>query len=429
MKMKKFKWYLRKIVLLLSDLLKRILLAVFPRPFLRRMRRVFFNDNWKVSIFKHEQFDVNKYARGINVFGYFKARMGLGQGARSILSALIRSDIPYSVINFKVGNSASHKEKYIETLKPGKIIYSINLFLVNIGQMDFLYQLYQKSSWDFRYNIGYWLWEMTTLPEDWRHHIEFIDEIWVPTKFIRDMFAKETHKPIHIIPYVIEPTIDVNINGKDFGFADNRFVYLVMFDSLSTIERKNPIDAITAYMDAFQENEDTLLIIKINNCLDEDIETINKIIRNRTDIHLIKEEFDVITTHSLINLSNVFISLHRSEGFGMVIAESMYFGKLVIATNWSGNTDFMNRSNAFPIDYELVELDKDANMYKKGNTWAQPDIKQATKVILDVYLNYSKYDTIRIKAMKDIRNSFSKNVVYNKIIERYNKILENGEQK
>ena len=69
------------------------------------------------------------------------------------------------------------------------------------------------------------------------------------------------------------------------------------------------------------------------------------------------------------------LSLHRGEGFGLVLAEAMLLGKPVIATAWSGNTDFMDRSNAALIDYRLVPARDDRSVYR--GLWAEPDVAEA----------------------------------------------------
>ena len=80
---------------------------------------------------------------------------------------------------------------------------------------------------------------------------------------------------------------------------------------------------------------------------------------------LIKKE-----VNSLLADVDVYVSLHRSEGFGLVMAEAMYLGTPVIATNWSGNTEFMNNDTACMVGYDLIELDKDYDVFQKGNVWA-----------------------------------------------------------
>ena len=74
---------------------------------------------------------------------------------------------------------------------------------------------------------------------------------------------------------------------------------------------------------------------------------------------------------------DAYVSLHRSEGFGLNIAEAMLLGKPVVATAWSGNADFMHTGNSCPVNYTLVRLDRDFGPYRQGNRWADPDLDHA----------------------------------------------------
>jgi glycosyltransferase involved in cell wall biosynthesis len=359
---------------------------------------------------------------GLNVFGYFYARIGLSQGARLIVSAIDHSRIPFVCHNLKVGISARQNEKFDKSSLSNNPLFNVNLILVNIGQMDYLYTLYNPKSWINRYNIGYWLWELEELPSAWNRHIDFVDELWVPSKFIYEIFRKKTTKHIEIIPYPIEIEINIKLNRDYFGLPNHSILFLVMFDSLSTIERKNPLSAIKAYLEAFRNDEKVGLVIKVNHPNLNDIAVIQNLIEGRSDVIIIKGEFDIVKTHTLINLCDVFISLHRSEGFGLVIAEAMYLGKIVIATNWSGNVDFMNDENSIPIPYKLVEILDNHNMYTKGNFWANPCIETTIQHLKNIYANQEIYHSLKINAMNDIKKLYSKDVITQKIVNRMTKI-------
>jgi glycosyltransferase involved in cell wall biosynthesis len=81
--------------------------------------------------------------------------------------------------------------------------------------------------------------------------------------------------------------------------------------------------------------------------------------------------------YDLESVCDAFLSLHRSEGFGLGLAESMFLGKPAVGTNWSGNTDFMDARNSCPVDCTLVTLAEDCGPYKAGQRWADPDVDHA----------------------------------------------------
>ena len=87
---------------------------------------------------------------------------------------------------------------------------------------------------------------------------------------------------------------------------------------------------------------------------------------------------------ALLELSDCYVSLHRSEGFGLTIAEAMSLAKPVIATAYSGNMDFMTLSNSFPVNYRLTAIERDYGPYRQGWPWADPDLEHAAALMRHV---------------------------------------------
>ena len=79
---------------------------------------------------------------------------------------------------------------------------------------------------------------------------------------------------------------------------------------------------------------------------------------------------------------DALISLHRSEGFGLTIAEAMSLGKPVVVTGWSGNMDFVCEDSAYLVDYKLAQCIDTYGVYKQTDSeWAEADIRSATRQI------------------------------------------------
>ena len=160
--------------------------------------------------------------------------------------------------------------------------------------------------------------------------------------------------------------MDTTLNREYFGLPEDKFLFLVMYDSNSTIERKNPTGAIRAFRKAFKNNPDVGIVIKVNNARPKDMEHLNRMLNGCRNVYFITDTLTKIEVNSLIQKADVFVSLHRAEGFGLVMAEAMIVGTPVIATNWSSNTEFMNSDVACMVDCNFVSLEKDSPPYKKA---------------------------------------------------------------
>jgi len=331
-----------------------------------------------VSVLKAKPF-------GVNVAGYLTGEFGVGERARAYVKALQAVGIEYVLNNIVSPWHRNLDRSYREFSENNP--YRVNLINVNADQV---HEFYRQKGWKYfqgRYNIGTWAWELSSFPEEWLSSFRYLQEIWVESTFCQEAIAKVSPIPVVKItrPIYLEER-GIQRNRSQFGLKESSFVFLFIFDFLSVFERKNPLGLVEAFKKAFSNREDVVLVLKCMNSkyypqelarLKQAIEGLN--IR-LIDTHLNREEIN-----ALLALSDCYVSLHRSEGFGLTIAEAMYLGKPVIATGYSGNMEFMNVNNSFPVKYRLIELEKDYGPYKKGNIWADPDVEHAAELMRLVY--------------------------------------------
>ncbi|UUY09842.1 glycosyltransferase [Pseudomonas sp. J452] len=346
---------------------------------------------------------------GINLIGYLHAESGVGEAARASLRALRCSELPYSLIDYRLGNISRMGE--VIDGHVNEALYPINLMHVNADQTRVAREHLGKELFDGRYTIGYWYWEMPEFPDFLHFAYEQVDEIWVSTEYNRQAISKYTDKPVHVIPPAIEVKIEKPLSRADLHLPEDHFIFLHMSDVLSIPQRKNPMGVVEAFRLAFADKPEAKvkLIIKLSN-LDHQPELSEAIFAAMDEeprIQLIHEYLDRNTLNNLLNACDCYVSLHRAEGFGLPIAEAMYLGKPVIATNWSGNVDFMNEENSLPVSYELVELTKDYGPYKKGQFWAEPSQKDAATKMYEVYKQEDRAKTIGSLAAQHIMSSNS----------------------
>ena len=121
------------------------------------------------------------------------------------------------------------------------------------------------------------------------------------------------------------------------------FLFLFVFDFFSVLERKNPLGLIDAFARAFRAGEGPTLVIKTINGDRKlhDLEKLRAAAEGRQDILVIDDYYSAEEKNSLLGLCDCYVSLHRSEGLGLTMAEAMGLEKPVIATGYSGNLDFM----------------------------------------------------------------------------------------
>lgn len=420
---------LYKVVVSATNFLKPVLIKVFPYEWLRKVKgKVISSSYGEIEKIKREPFDRTKYQDGINLIGDIKANSGLGQSCRLVAKALqYASDnmdiYAYDTMGVINNEEISEWDNYITTNPK----YNINIIHINPHELGIAYLQMDKKIRDYRYNIAYWLWELEEFPDEWTPCFQCVDEIWAPSEFICDAIRKKTKLPVYCMPYHIALEIKKEYNKADYKLPEDKFLYLMMYDSSSCMERKNPLGVIKAFKCAFdKENQKVGLVIKINNCKDEDIATINKELDGYNNVYLIKETLSRDKVNSLIKNVDVVVSLHRAEGFGLVLAEAMLLGTPTIATNWSSNTEFMNSDIACMVDCELVTIEKDLPPFKAGNRWAEPNIHQAADYMKKLYEDKEYYQKISNDAKAYADKKFGKEEVSRKIKNRVEEILKKG---
>ena len=353
---------------------------------------------------------------GVNISGVFNGVEGLNEATRLNALAIEKAKIK-SVLN----PLDNHSLLLLSNENP----YPINLIHVNYHKFaDFLFKT-PLSYFSGKYNIGVWAWEMSIPPTHSQNYLNILDELWVPSNFCVETFAKASSKPIIKFAHPIH-FLENNISRKELKLPENKFIFLNVFNALSSYERKNPFAIIKAFNLAFgKENDQVILIIKalhLNIHKDKKAQLIHQISENN-NIILIEAEFEKNYQSALFKNCDAYISLHRSEGFGLTMAEAMYYGKPTIATGYSGNLDFMNVSNSFLVDFDLIE-DKDGFLLK-GGLWADPKIEDAAIKMREVYFKRKFSNEVGEKGALYIHQNLSLEAIGSQMKNRLEIIYEN----
>lgn len=224
--------------------------------------------------------------------------------------------------------------------------------------------------------IGYWAWELPDVPPDWRVGARFVHEVWVPSAFSAAAVEPLLPGRVRVVPHplAVAPPIPDALDRAAFGLPADAVVVLVSANLASSFERKNPLGAIAAFRAAFGKRSDRILLLKLGNPdhFPADFVRITAAAADAPNIRIDTNQYPAAATHALTAAADIVLSLHRSEGFGLVLAEAMLLAKPVIATGWSGNMTFMDADSAALVDYRLVATNDPRQVYH-GSIWAEPD--------------------------------------------------------
>jgi glycosyltransferase involved in cell wall biosynthesis len=252
---------------------------------------------------------------------------------------------------------------------------------VNAPQVPFALLRLGRAAMRGRRIVGYWAWELPVAPASWRAGLAFVHEIWAPSRFTAAALEPLLPGRVRVVPHpvAVHPPAPSALGRVDFGLPADAVVTLVAFNLGSSFERKNPLGAIAAHRMAFGDRADRVLLLRVGNPhhFPADFARL-RAAADRPNIRIDTRTLPAADNHALMAACDIVLSLHRSEGFGLVPAEAMLLGIPVVATDWSGNTDFMDAGCAAMVPVRLVPAHDPRGVFMApGAMWAEPDVAAA----------------------------------------------------
>jgi glycosyltransferase involved in cell wall biosynthesis len=377
----------------------------------------------RYTTFFYSQREIKNIGRsrdGTDVIGSLNSEHGLGEAGRLLVSALEQTPEKISTIAFKpAGVRAEHQFNASNESR-----YRTTVIALNPEQIRDLWNDYGNELRADRYVIGQWFWELEMAPpwyaEAFSDHA--VDELWAPTRFIETMLreAAPPHVPVVYMPLPFaQPDVNQQFTFASVGLAE-KYSFLFTFDFGSVMKRKNPEGAVEAFKRAFAPNEGPQLIIKSINgdVRPREFEQLMWARDGRDDIILLDNYLDNDENAALISLSDCYVSLHRSEGLGLTMAEAMLLEKPVIATGYSGNLDFMNAENSYLVPWQYTPVGSDADAYPRNANWAEPDLDEAARLMRYVYEHQVEAREVGKMARVFIETNFSTNATGERMHQR-----------
>ncbi|MGE0769558.1 MAG: glycosyltransferase family 4 protein [Hyphomicrobiaceae bacterium] len=328
--------------------------------------------------------------RTVRVVGLLSTATGIGQSARLCAAAMQQAGHHGSTHDLSRLFGLDDGVRYAEGGAPPQAA-DISIFHINPPML--LIGLLAAGRRQFRrnLNIAYCAWELPEIPPTWTASLALVDAVFVPSAFCRDAVATRCNKPIFVVPH---PVADAQPRGDPEPDTGDPFRVLSVFNCGSSLYRKNPAALIAAFKQAFGSARDVELVLKIadGHAHRADVERLNRLIGGAPNIRLVDKLMDERELDALIRSADAYASLHRSEGFGLTVAEAIMRQVPVVVTDWSGTTDFCPPDMAYAVAYELTRIDDPHPVYSELRhcRWAEPCVDSAAAHLRDIRANPSE---------------------------------------
>ena len=322
---------------------------------------------------------------GLVVAGELDRASGLGEGARLMLAGLAELGVPGWPL--RAGLRVPGDAADMAIPEPGPLPPHVPLVLhVNAPHVPAALLRMPRSITRGRRVIGMWAWELPVAPPGWAVGTRFVHEVWAPSRFTAAALEPLLPGRVRVVPYCVasQPPQPAALDRAAFGLPDQAVIVLCSFSLASSFERKNPLGAIQGFRQAFGARADRLLVLKISggDHWPEDVRRLREAAGGAANIRFETRTLPPADNAALLACADIVLSLHRSEGFGLVPAEAMLLGRPVVATDWSGNTDFMDAETAALVPYRLIPaVDPRGVFQAPGAVWAEPDIGAAAQAL------------------------------------------------
>ena len=356
----------------------------------------------------------------IVVAGMFGSGNGLGRAARGCFEALRAQGLsPLAIDTSPILNQsdirASLETGTLDLARPGTLILYANppeleLCLISLG----------FRRWHDWRIIGAWVWETPVAPKSWKRQTAFVSEVWAPSRFVATTFEAAFDVPVRVVPHFLGqhgPSAPADALASQ---PEKRLQILSLADARSSLTRKNPLGAVNMFRLAFPGDEDVRLTIKTQQLsrFPRYADQLQRAIGNDPRIQVIDSTLSANEHSALLAAAEIVLSPHRSEGFGLSLAEAMAAGKCVVATGWSGNLDFMSAENSVLIPYTLVPVRDPTGVYPDdpAAAWADPDTAAGAEILWKLARNPDRRREIGTEARESIREGLSAGV-YSKALQ------------
>lgn len=318
---------------------------------------------------------------GVNLLGYLDTESGVGEVARGLADLLRESGLPHALVNVEQSwlRRGDRRLSGFSSERP----YAVDVVVVNADQLPAVGARHGLRASRHGHRVGYWFWELSHFPEKLHGAYEHVDEVWVASEFCRQALAAPDRRPVHKVVPALQARPAGRKQRAAFGLGPE-FTFLFIYDAASVVERKNPGAAVTAFRRAFRPEEPVRLVLKTTSMPPRQLAALQRLagparldVRNGYLHH--GELLDLVAA------CDAYVSLHRSEGLGLTLLDALMLGKPVVATPYSGVTEFFAGPGTYPVAFRERPLVRDFGPYPRGAVWAEPEVEDAARQLRAAY--------------------------------------------
>jgi glycosyltransferase involved in cell wall biosynthesis len=328
----------------------------------------------------------------IAVMGMHSAVLGLGEAARLQVRALEEAGFAAATIDVtaELGHGPTLNIESTLDVDAAGLIFS----QINPPELLTLTAIHGADYFGRGRHIGLWAWETEDIPAYWRDAFPLVDELWAPSTFSAEAFAKAAPSRVSVrtIPYPMQSSAAGKPDRARFGIAPDTVVVLAAADARSSLARKNPMGALEAFA---RGGAGAVLVLKLvgETAAPDLVAALRRRAAAIPNVRIIDDQLDRQGMADLVVSSDIVMSLHRAEGYGLIMAEAMQMGKAVIGTAYSANLDFMNENNSALVSYTRTPIVDPQRIYKTGY-WAEPDIEHAAALLAELIASAERRATL-----------------------------------
>ncbi|MEM7696323.1 MAG: glycosyltransferase [Pseudomonadota bacterium] len=316
----------------------------------------------------------------VNVAGYFDAPTGIGEAGRAVRDCVAGLMARTHTLTLPTRTARG-------TLPADAFVFGwprsearLSIAVANADAVPLLERFAPPAFWGEK-RVGVWAWETERLPEAYAQSADPFDEVWAGSAFSAAAIEKTIDKPVHIVPLTVDfaAIAAARADRPGFGLPESRVLYGYMFDPKSVLERKNVHGLLDAFAAAMRDDDQATLVLKssVVDGLSLEYQRIRARVERMANVELIEKTMTRAQTMSFLASLDVYVSLHRAEGFGLTCAEAMAAGVPVIASRYSANLDFMSDADSLLVATPTVVTQRPYGPYRQGTVWGDPDLDDA----------------------------------------------------